>query len=132
MIHRHQARWLWSLWQEEVRLGQGSLWNSQESVAVPVTMKITGSGGKEGSYQCLSSQTPAVASQESLQSLFSYHLPGRITSHRASRTTVLLLFYSHACPTSLAHLGENTGVKETQELYKRVGPNWGSSSTQLL
>ena len=47
-----------------------SLQNSQESVAVTVTMKITGSGAtrEEGRYQCLSSQPPALASQESMHS----------------------------------------------------------------
>lgn len=56
-----------------------SLRNSQESVAVTVTMKITGSGAtrEEGRYQCLSSQPSSLPGKHAL---FSYHLPERITS----------------------------------------------------
>lgn len=81
------------------------LWSDKEGGQVPVPFP----------------PAPGLASQESTHSLFSYHLPERITGHRSSRTMVLFQLYSHTCLTSLVRLGEHTGVKETQELSKRVG-----------
>lgn len=96
-------------WGKKAKL---SLKKSQESVilvqarggegrtrAVAMMMKITGPGAarREGSANTISLWP---SSGPSTQSIFSYHLPEIITSHKSSRATVLFQLYTHICLTS--------------------------------